>query len=348
MLNRLALVGICLAAWLAWTASATAQHTLEVGRAAPGLDLKKWYNGTETTIEPGKVYVIDFWSTSNASSKKIVPILNDFHKRHSEKGLVIIGVTEESAEILDSFIRGQGDRMSYRVGIDRNKSTTRAWMQAAELKNIPATFVVDRSGRVVYIGSALQPEFTRAVTLTLAGRYDPRKEKAALPALEAAERAAKLRNWRQAYKHLDDVIAIDRAIFWHVMLRKFEMMLAEEKNREAAYAYLKEQMEEYGRDTEVLGAIARDIAVNPKYSAEQRDLDVAMAAATAMAQSAGGKSPEALSTLALVLSARGENAEAAEKQMEAWMMAAPEDKAEYRRTLDRYRAATERAKASGR
>jgi len=346
MLNRIALLGLVMIACLGLGSAAMAQ-TLEVGRAAPGLDIKKWFNGSETTIAPGKVHIIEFWSTTNGGSRKAIPHLNDLHKRYAEKGLVIIGITDESVEAVDTFMRAQGSRMSYLVGVDRNKSTSRAWVQAAELKGPPASFVVDRSGRVVFIGTALHPEFDRAVTLTLAGRYDPKKEKAARPALEAAERAGKLRNWRQAYKHFDDVVAIDRAIFWHVMLRKFEMMLAEEQNREAAYAYLKQQMEEYAQDTEVLGAIARDIAANPKYTAEQRDLDVAMAAATAMAQSAGGKSAESLSTMALVLNARGEHAEAVEKQMEAWMIATPEDKAEYRRILDRYRAATERAKASG-
>lgn len=346
MLNRLGILALVVAACLAFVGTAAAQQKLEVGSTAPGLDIKKWYNGQGTTIQSGKVYLVEFWATWCGPCKKAIPHINELHNKYAEKGLVVIGISDEDAGVVEPFLQAQGSRMSYLVALDRDKATGRAWMQAAGVKGIPAAFIVDRSGKVVYIGNPHDPEFDRVIKLTLAGRYDPKKEKAAKPAIEAAERAARLRNWRQAYKHFDDVIAMDRAVFANIVLRKFEMMLAEEKNKDAAYAYIKEQIAEYASDPGALGLIAHDIVANPKYGAEDRDLDVAMLAATAMTASAGDKSPEALATTALVLHARGQVDEAVERQMEAWMIAPPAEKSEYRRVLDRYRSGAERAKAA--
>lgn len=346
MMNRLGLLGVVVAALFAFTGVAKAQEKLEVGNTAPGLDIKKWLNGDAVTIEKGSTYVVEFWATWCGPCKKSIPHLNDLHNRFAEKGLVIIGVSDEAPDVVESFVEAQGSRMSYHVAVDRQKATSRAWMQAAGQKGIPCAFIVDKNSKVVFIGHPLDPEFERAVKLTLKGRFDPKKEKTVRPALEAADKAARLKNWRQAYKHFDDVIAIDRSVFSNIALRKFEMMLADEKNKDAAYAYAKAQIKEYEADSEALAMFAKDIASNPRYSAEERDLDVALAAANAMVATAGDKSPEALATLALVLSARGEHEQAVERQMEAWMIAPAAEKAEYRRLLDKYRSTTEKAKAS--
>jgi len=345
-LRHLSRLGALAALCLAVAGSAHAQSKLEVGSNAPGLDVKKWFNGDSTTIQEGKTYVIEFWATWCGPCKKSIPHLNELHKKFASKGLVIIGVSDESSDTISGFLSQQGDRMSYLVAADREKGTSRAWMQAAGKNGIPCAFVVDRNSKVVYIGHPLEAEFERVVTLTLSGRYDPKKEAAAKPVIEAGERAAKVKNWKQAYSHLDKVIETDPGMFTEVARRRFEIMLNEEKDTAGAYAYTKALTELYSSDSEALQVFAKDITLNPKY--EERNMEVAAAIAEKALQVAGPSDPEALATAALVQFHSGNVNEAIERQMQAWMIASPAEKSEYRRVLDNYRSAAERTAKSSR
>ncbi len=344
--RKLTWLGTLAALCLAFTGTVHAQSKLQVGSAAPGLDVKKWFNGDAATIQQGKTYVVEFWATWCGPCKKSIPHLNAMHKKFADKGLIIIGVSDEGPETVSGFLTQQGDRMSYLVAADRDKNTSRAWMQAAGKNGIPCAFVVDRNSKIVYIGHPLESEFERVVTLTLSGRYDPKKEAAAQPVIEAAERAAKVKNWKQAYKHFDEVIEMDQAIFADVARRRFEMTLTEEQDVEGATAYGKKLVELYSSDSDALQLFAKDIALNPKY--QDRQFDVANALAEKALQVAGPSNPEALATVALIQFHSGNVNEAIERQMQAWMIATPSEKAEYRRVLDNYRSAAERTAKTSR
>lgn len=318
---------------------------LEVGSTAPSLDVKKWINGEATTIKPGQTYIVEFWATWCGPCKKSIPHLNELHQKFASKGLTIIGMSDETVDTVSSFVSAKGDQMSYLIGVDRDKATYRAWMDAAGQKGIPCAFVVDKTGKIVFIGHPLDDSFERVVKATLSGRFDPKKEKAAQPKIEAAERAAKVKNFNQAYKHFDEVVALDPAVFVDVAHRKFEMMLSEEGNVPKAYECAKQIMTVYSSDPGMLAAMAEDITTNPKYTPEQRNLDVAMEFAQAAKRSAGETHPEALAVLALVQFHKGQVNEAIENQMQAWMIASPAEKAEFKRVLDNYRA-SDKAKAS--
>jgi len=319
------------------------QQKLEVGSAAPGLDVEHWINGDAVTIEQGRSYVLAFWATWCGPCKRAIPYLNDLHRRYRSRGLTVVGISDEAQATVERFVRREGDRMSYRVAVDRNKNTGRAWMQASGQNAIPVAYIVDRNSRVVYIGHPLDDEFDRVLRLVLTGRYDPQKEAAARPVLDAAERAVRVRNWRLAHRHFGEVIDSDPTVFVGVARRKYEVMVVEEDNREGAADFGQQLLRKYADDPEALRDLARDLVLNPKYS--ERDLDLALAYAEASIQKDGRKSPEALASMALVRFHRGEVEKAIETQLDAWMLAVEEDKAEYRRVLDNYRSS---ARAGGR
>jgi thiol-disulfide isomerase/thioredoxin len=320
--------------------SAHAQTTLRVGDAAPPLSIAEWVQGDVSGLESGKVHLVEFWATWCGPCKKSIPHLDSLHDKYAGKGLVVVGVSNEKPETVKPFVQGRGSGMSYPVAVDQNDQTTQAWMKAAGKDGIPCAFLVTRDGKIAWIGHPADPEMDLAIPKLLAGKYDPAAEKKAAPVLAAAERAARQRNYREAYGHFDKVIEIDPKVFSGVVLRRYELMLTGEKDVDAAKAYLADKIAtQYVADPITLAEFADALVNDPKY--QPRDLALAQAASAAMLATAPDR-PESLAVVAMVQFANGEVEEAIENQQQAWMLAPTSEKAEYRRVLDNYRSSAVR------
>ena len=329
------------------------------GKSAPGLDIEEWVKGPETTIGPGKVYILEFWAPRVEACKRAMPILSSLQKDYRDDGLVVIAVTgdiilsradgSDSRQIdldqIKSFVRREGDRMDFVVAYDRRDGTFRAWMDGAEKKEIPTAFIVDRQGKIARIGSPLDDNFRRIVRLVLSGRYDPALQRQADPMIAAARKARKERNWRVAMKQYDDVVNVDNRIFADMAQEKFEMMVMDMQDKAEAYKYVRETLiaKTYANDAEALRMIAEKISTDPKIDPSARDYDVALAAAEAAQRLAGPEDAQSLNTLALVRFQRGDLAKAADLQKQAWMLAPPKYKAEFGRTMRSYQEAVQRS-----
>jgi thiol-disulfide isomerase/thioredoxin len=339
-------VALCLAS------SVLAQDKLSVGSNAPGLDIEKWVKGKETTIESGKVYVVEFWATWCGPCRKSIPHLTKLQKEYEDQGLVIIGVsTDQDTKKVEPFVKGQRDQMDYTVAIDRSGGTSRAWMQAAGKSGIPCAFIVDRKGKIAWIGNP-HPQanegFDDTLKQVMTGRFDPKLNKQAEPVLQAARSARKVRNWLLAAKHYDDVVALDAKIFAPVALEKFEMYLIDMDNRERAYDYARNELlgQKLASDAGALQMLAEKIATDSKIDHVKRDMDLALEVAEAARRVAGNNDAKALSVVATVRFHRGEVDQAIELQKQAYFAASPKVKGEYRRTLTTYQEAAQRASAS--
>jgi hypothetical protein len=64
---------------------------------------------------------------------------------------------EHQENQVEPFVRKMGERMTYRVAFDDKRTEprgamARTWMEAAGRKGIPAAFLVDKNGRLAWIG----------------------------------------------------------------------------------------------------------------------------------------------------------------------------------------------------
>ncbi len=321
---------------------------LHVGDQAPGLDVAKWVKGDEVKIESGNVYIVEFWATWCAPCRKSIPHLTELQKEYEDQGLRIIGVSSEDERTVSNFVRAQGAKMDYTVAVDRSNRTNRAWLNAAGIDTIPTAFVIDRNGKVQYIGSPLNEHFDTVVGLVVRGRFDAQLMVSALPHLAAANTARKVKNWQLATKHMQDVYNLDKHVFAELLVEQFEMMLVEQKDAKAAYAFLAKAIEERGpADPELMSWFATKIATDPKIAAEDRDMEMAMKAAETAMEYARPDDPMPRSTLATVHFHKGDVEKAVALQTEAWMIATPKRKADYKRVLESYqKAAARSARAS--
>ena len=174
------------------------------------------------------------------------------------------------------------------------------------------------------------------------GRYDPVLQRKADPKIEAARRAAKVRNFKQAYGHMDEVIALDNMVFIDVAMDKYRMMLDEEKNQEGANAFADSMIQMYSGKPQALQALGIFLASDPDLS--QNDTGRARIVAD-MLISQKPRDVFSLSTSAAVAYHSGDFDRAVREQKMAWMYADPSAKPDLKASLDRYMASKRRGAA---
>ena len=136
--------------------SAAADVTLKVGDQAPKLAPGKWVQGEPVSqIAPGKAYLVEFWATWCGPCRQTIPHLNEVYQKYKDKGLIVIGqdCAEHDQSKVEPFVKSMGDKMSYRVALDDGDGKMlQTWMEAAGQNGIPTAFLVDKHGRIAWIG----------------------------------------------------------------------------------------------------------------------------------------------------------------------------------------------------
>lgn len=145
--------------------------TLHIGDEAPPLKVDRWMKGVPIQrFAKGQVYVIEFWATWCGPCRQAMPHLSELAKKYAGKA-TFVGVDiwedehpapgENLKARADKFVKEMGDRMSYNVcAASDDGFMTARWMQAAGQDGIPATFVIGKDSKVVWIG---HPDYLDAI-----------------------------------------------------------------------------------------------------------------------------------------------------------------------------------------
>jgi thiol-disulfide isomerase/thioredoxin len=150
--------------------------TLKVGDPAPALKASKWLQGEAVKeFAPGKVYVVEFWATWCGWCLYFMPHAAELQAQYKDRGVTFIYYTatdpENTEAKVDAFVRKRGLKLPLRFAYADNRTTYDAWMTAAGLESMPYAFVVDRAGRIAYIG---HPMFLGVVLpLVVTGNRSP-------------------------------------------------------------------------------------------------------------------------------------------------------------------------------
>jgi thiol-disulfide isomerase/thioredoxin len=90
----------------------------------------------------GRVVVIDFWASWCVACRLAIPTLNDWHDRYGVRGLTVVGITTDPADLALEAAVELG--IDYAVASDLDGLTSRAYRASA----IPTLFVVDKQGTI--------------------------------------------------------------------------------------------------------------------------------------------------------------------------------------------------------
>ncbi|MCH7797475.1 MAG: redoxin domain-containing protein [Planctomycetes bacterium] len=325
---------------------------LKIGDPAPALDVEAWIDGEAVTIETGTVYVIMFWDSVTSSGRtdsataKSISRMRKLHELYGGRGLVVVVISPDDAERLKTVVGSQRSGKGFHLAADRRSATHRAWVRKAGIEKLPVGFIVGKS-KIMYIGRPRDADFINILIQVMTGRYDPQLQEEAQPKLDSARRARKVKNWRMAKKWYDEVIALDPRVFAPIAMERFQMLLMDMRDRDAAYEYVRDAIigRMYADDAGALRMLAVLITESPQLSAAQRDLDVAIDAALLSLELDGRRSPDALSCVAGVHFHRGEYDDAIGLQTQAYFNAMPSEKAAHMGLLRGYQESAARSGA---
>jgi thiol-disulfide isomerase/thioredoxin len=137
--------------------------SLKIGDPAPPLTVTTWLEGDAVeTFQPGRVYVIEFWATWCGAPIRYMPHLAELQGRYKDQGVTVISFTSRdirggagnTEDRVAAFVKRRGPALGYTFAYADDNTTADAWLKAAGQEHF-ATFVVDKTGRIAYIGGPM-------------------------------------------------------------------------------------------------------------------------------------------------------------------------------------------------
>ncbi len=127
--------------------------TLIVGHRAPPFEYEKIANWKpDPVMEPGRVYVVEFWATWCGPCIDNIPHMNSLASKF-ENDVTFLSVTTESEETVRSFLKSKGGDgkpwvqvIQYPLIVDSLNRMQRSYFLASRQDAIPTAFVIGKDG----------------------------------------------------------------------------------------------------------------------------------------------------------------------------------------------------------
>src|SRR5690349_21602113 len=82
---------------------------LGIGDAAPKLEVKEFVKGEPIkALEPGSVYVVEFWATWCGPCRATIPHLTELQKKHGDVKFIGVSVWEQDQAAVKPFVKEMG------------------------------------------------------------------------------------------------------------------------------------------------------------------------------------------------------------------------------------------------
>jgi len=336
-------------ATLMFAAGAWAEGLI-LGDPAPALQGKvTWLKGDAIDeFEEGNIYVLDFWATWCSPCIASIPHLNSIAQRHREDGVKVVGLAiwpRPGMAPTDEFVKGRGDGMDYYIAEDINGAVAEAYMNATNQQGIPTVMIVDREGRLAWLGhpSEMDPVLESVIDGSFDMELARRKSKLMREAdakLSRANELAALGMWDDAFEIVDEVIEMDHEVFGGYAVMKYQVLHVRLHREADAAAYGRKVVGSVLRNhTEALHQLAWFIIDAP---IENPDLELARLAMDRAVELTEGEDANILDTMAALNFAKGNVDRAVTLQRRALELLEHENlRADFQERLEKYEAASQ-------
>jgi thiol-disulfide isomerase/thioredoxin len=287
----------------------------KLGDPAAELTGLKWIKGDAVTFQPGHVYVVEFWATWCPPCRASIPHLTKLQAQYKDK-ITIIGVSvdKDPAQKVKEFVDKKGETMEYTVAYEAEGKVSKAYSRAFGQEGIPHAFIVDRQGKITWVGHPMTMD--DVLKQVVDGSFD--RDAYAKEQKELLENSARLDGWITDY------------------FAKIEIENNEETRKIADRIIENSQ-------AQMLNGFAWKILTEVKE--ENRDLAIALKAAKKADDLTGGDNAAVLDTYALALFENGKVEEAIARQAKAVELSAgdPEMQNGLKKRLEEFKAALTKA-----
>ena len=276
----------------------------------PAAKLKglQWIKGGPVVLKKDAVYVVEFWATWCPPCRVSIPHLTKLQKKFKDKKFTIVGISTESVDKVEPFVKDKGDVMDYVVAVDPQRKISDGYMKAYKQRGIPTAFIVDKQLRVVWVGHPMS-DLEVVLEKVIAGMFDAK-------AYAAKKELEKKRN-EMATAAL------------HEYFESLKNDAADEAKKAAGTII------ENG-SSQLLNAFAWRVLTEVEQ--DKQDLPIALKAAAKANKITQGKSAAILDTFALALFRNGKVTQAIEVQKKALKLVAGNERMEkeFKARLDEF------------
>jgi peroxiredoxin len=144
-LNLVLATGLCLLPWPV----TPAMQALDTRLPAPDFALSD-LDGNNYRLADlrGKVVMINFWATWCPPCRGELPSLQRLWRQYQDEEFLLLAISvDENPDELSRFVEQFGKGLTFPILTDPSLSAARYW----PLKGLPATFVIDKRGKVTHI-----------------------------------------------------------------------------------------------------------------------------------------------------------------------------------------------------
>jgi thiol-disulfide isomerase/thioredoxin len=145
-----------------------------LGKPARELQVAEWVKGDPVVLKEGVgkyIYVVEFWATTCIHSRGCIPHLTAMQKKYQDKDVVFISIAAEPVETVKAFVEKMGEEIGYRVAVDKDMATFKAYLPSVGVGTTPTAFLIDKSGNLVWYGHPMSG-LDKTIEAVLAGTYD--------------------------------------------------------------------------------------------------------------------------------------------------------------------------------
>jgi len=162
MSRRIEDVVVALTCLFVLSGSAAAAE-LSIGDHAPPLVVSRWVKGEPVKrLQPGRIYVVEFSATYWGPCLDFAPHLSSLQERYPNVTIISVMDCEPEPAKVGPIVAKMGNRIRYRVALDNvpvgnspdQGVMHRTWMVASGEDVIPTAFIIDKDGRVAWVGLA--------------------------------------------------------------------------------------------------------------------------------------------------------------------------------------------------
>ncbi len=208
---------------------ASPARALDLADPAPPLGATAWVQGGPVDLAARRgngPTVVAFWATWCAPSVRAIETLASVEKAFSGRGVVVVGMSvadpNNDLERVRRFVEERKGAMPYAVAFDEGETTWTAWMTASGRKSVSTAFVVDRDGRIAWIGDPRRG-LEKVLEDLLAGRWTAEGARRLADLERRFEGHARAEEWTAALASAEELAGLlphrGHALRYHALLR---------------------------------------------------------------------------------------------------------------------------------